>query len=647
MRMPFYWSDKDHSCYGTDYKGYCWNQTLQNILRANGFKNTAVFDLATDGQIPSDTFLLNRKLLKGSKVPEWIVYGIAPRDFIDNLVSKESKTLIFDRLFSIKDLISEKSGFTLNLEEKLDFLVNKCCYLYGERDGIQSSFANSLTGVSQQIFPTKIKAAELSTDAWIRTTEDYRKRYKTFDLVKFKKQATYFNSFCKEATGKGIKVLLVNMPLTQTNLALLPPGAYKAYHETVANAAKSNNVFFLDLQNSKQFPDSFFGDIAHLNKIGGHILNMLLANALAPCETTRPIKELSSLNLSTKGKIQDGLASWWLTKDYLGAPKAPDVLVIGGSQLGALYGADAYVYNKTIDVATAHTSYTLEHNLEALLSKHLKVFIAPLPTSNISDQFLACRSLLSTKQKPQLVSITFSPKDFIDKTVYPQTETETSTFFSRYKTSLSHENSAWVNQKKRQKSLTDIASLQNFLATNKYPVSYAYGTRFSNSFNRLSPLTLTKQFEYICPGELTINSADGYFFSDDSKNYQKRYRNPFGSQLNQQMSSLEALLAYLQQEHIKVVVFSLPLTTSNRKLLPADFWQFYDKHIGELCKKTGADWINIDKDVKGFNDKEFMDSIHLNLIGGHRLASTLALYIANKFHWMSFAQLQDNERNML
>ena len=77
------------------------------------------------------------------------------------------------------------------------------------------------------------------------------------------------------------------------------------------------------------------------------------------------------------------------------------------------------------------------------------------------------------------------------------------------------------------------------------------------------------------------------------------------------------------------------------------FWTLYKTEIGEICKKNNADWINIDSDVPGFNDKEFVDGVHLNLIGGHRLASTLALYIANKFHWRSFAELLNDEKKLL
>lgn len=106
------------------------------------------------------------------------------------------------------------------------------------------------------------------------------------------------------------------------------------------------------------------------------------------------------------------------------------------------------------------------------------------------------------------------------------------------------------------------------------------------------------------------------------------------------------MLFYLKKQNIKAVVFSLPLTTKNRRLLSKNFWTFFNQQLNEISKKNEADLIDIDNDVKGFKDEEFMDDAHLNLRGGLRLSSTIALYTANKFHWKTFAQLEQRERRM-
>jgi hypothetical protein len=205
------------------------------MLKQNGFGNSIVFNLATDGAIPSDTFLINRKLLKGSKVPKWIVCGVAPRDFIDNLSSKENRTLIFKRLFDIQDLFSASSGFSIPLAEKLEAISEKCCFLYGERSGVKSTLANFFKSLLElSSLPHSAEACNVDKDwktpPWTKTIDDYQKRYKTFNPTQFEKQKSYLKVFCEEATKKEIKILLVSMPLSHTNLELLPKGVYPAYH---------------------------------------------------------------------------------------------------------------------------------------------------------------------------------------------------------------------------------------------------------------------------------------------------------------------------------------------------------------------------------------------------------------------------------
>ena len=99
-----------------------------------------------------------------------------------------------------------------------------------------------------------------------------------------------------------------------------------------------------------------------------------------------------------------------------------------------------------------------------------------------------------------------SPKEFIDNTCSSTGCTETFAAFSEY----------------TGKGL----SLRNSLArirSNNYefrPVCDSY-------FDSYSPLRLGKPFERICPGQIVINSGDGYSFNDDAEKYRQIYKNPF------------------------------------------------------------------------------------------------------------------------
>ncbi len=336
---------------------------------------------------------------------------------------------------------------------------------------------------------------------------------------------------------------------------------------------------------------------------------------------------ITHLSRSQKKTIRT-CASWWLAKAYFVEPKPPDIVILGSSQLGPLIGSDAYVYDRAIDITDDHRSYVLEHDLQALLKKNYRVFIGALPGVMISDQFFISRALFSTKCKPKLVAITLSPRDFIDKYFSSLDNTEAYTFFSRYiNTNLLH---------------NDLDKL----ATERF--SEQISKECSTNTNSEQPaLYLGKPFQHIAPADIVIYSDDDYSFKNNTEEYKQRYKDPLSPQLEKQMGYFDSLLKYLAQQQIPVVVFNLPLTASNKKLLPATFWKYYNEHVSETCRKNGADYVSLDQVVLPFEDNQFIDGIHLNLAGGHRLSKTIALFIANKLHIKTFQQLLANDNCLL
>jgi hypothetical protein len=126
----------------------------------------------------------------------------------------------------------------------------------------------------------------------------------------------------------------------------------------------------------------------------------------------------------TKSEDINSLASWWLAKAYFAEPKPPDIVILGDSQLGPIIGADTYVDHRPIDIVGNRRSHLLENDFRMLLNKQWRVFIGALPEAMISDELVISRALFSTKYKPKLVAITFSPKNFIDNCFPSPTSTE-------------------------------------------------------------------------------------------------------------------------------------------------------------------------------------------------------------------------------
>ena len=627
MRLPFYLSDAQHSYKVPKYEEYCWNRTMQNMLNSSGEKNNVVFDLAIDGSMVSDVFLINRKLLVGAKAPKWIVYGIAPRDLLDNCLSKETRTPIFDRLFDIRDMWRGKNNFDMSFNDKLDLAIEKFCFLYSDRSTIQQSLNDACGRLSEaRIFgkvPQRWSRGEyldtllLQKNSSNKNIRAYQKRYRAFQPEKFNKQKSFLKALCEEARAKGTNVLLVNMPLTNKITNLIPAEAYNAYRQALTEEAKIPGVVLLDLHDSKKFPNSSFGDLVHLNGEGGQVLNTLIADALL-AQNGKMVNHRSNRKVPNDGSTDvDGVASWWLAKAYFAQSKPPDIVVLGSSQLWPILGVDADMYNKPVDITGDHRSRVLEYDTLALLNRNWRVFVGALPGAMISDQLVIARALFSKEYKPKLVAITFSPREFIDKRFPSIASTEAFAFFSKYNNPMSLRKSLYK------------ARTERF----KVKPNYDY------DFEIASSLGLGVPFERIGPGENIICPGEHYSYTNNIEEYRQRYSNPLSPQFFRQMDCFNSLLEYLASQHIKVVAFNQPVSAANKNLLPSSFWKYYDEHISESCKKYGVDYISAERVVLPFEDDELIDGTHLNLDGGHRWSRVLAVYMANKFHWRTYQEL--------
>jgi hypothetical protein len=64
---------------------------------------------------------------------------------------------------------------------------------------------------------------------WQDNSREYKKRFKSANQSMFKIQTEYFRRMISQLKSEGVEVLLVNMPLTPANMALMPHGSYDKY----------------------------------------------------------------------------------------------------------------------------------------------------------------------------------------------------------------------------------------------------------------------------------------------------------------------------------------------------------------------------------------------------------------------------------
>jgi hypothetical protein len=251
---------------------------LEKKLQADGGQPTRVFSFAVPGAMVSDMDLIVDKVLTGAKKPSLVVYGVAPRDFMDDLAGGETKTATFSRLGEVSDL--GKQNFAASTtDEKLELVFNRACYLFGKRTRYQAKtddyfrkLAHAATVQNQDQFAT---AANLNVCPlfqpkpilWQKSLDEYRMRYQRFNQTQFKKQEMFLQDMISTCDKNGIRILLVNMPLTETNIKLMPEGLYDKYRSMLRDISSKNNISLLDLTKQK-YKDDYFYDTVHLNDAG-------------------------------------------------------------------------------------------------------------------------------------------------------------------------------------------------------------------------------------------------------------------------------------------------------------------------------------------------------------------------------------------
>ncbi len=315
MRRPFHACDEIRLG-STDYSNYCQARTLEQRLSLDR-PQVDVFNVARDGAMVTDALLTERHLLTGDLRPKVLVYGLAPRDFVDSLLVNERATDTFRCLFSLNDALTIGDCFTTNPQEELELIAQETLPLYACRQGIQTKtakIARALYGreVSacdygtsgmfdsptrdyarcQQLFLSAhgnakeklaveasqknaveiISRASNETKDWRYSLFQYNMNYFLIDQSRFDRQENALIKLLELAKARHIEVLVVNMPLAPVNLDLMPPGFYRKYQERVSKLCSKHHASFLDLQKDKSFTHSHFGDVAHLNASGGKIL---------------------------------------------------------------------------------------------------------------------------------------------------------------------------------------------------------------------------------------------------------------------------------------------------------------------------------------------------------------------------------------
>lgn len=327
MRGPFYYCDL-RPALSLVYENYNKSIALEKAIdKIDGEQK--VYNFARDGEMVSDAMLIVNDFLKDKNKPKVLVYGIAPRDFLDHTLPSETNTEEFNMLANLADCLRYYNVFAESGWQWLQVLASKALPYFDARKMVQERLvqmfnrpqnaALKVAGTKQDPFdatnesstredilrPLKKKFVEAvrndktlkaeaiasqirmqkalmdarnDTEAWRQGLLQYSIRYWYIDKPRYNRQMHALQALLAITKQRGIKVMLVNMPLAAGNVSLLPQDFYLTYLDDLQKASTKYGAKFINLQNRKEFDRSCYKDPVHLNVFGGHKLIDLLAN---------------------------------------------------------------------------------------------------------------------------------------------------------------------------------------------------------------------------------------------------------------------------------------------------------------------------------------------------------------------------------
>ena len=261
--------------------------TLQKDLLKQTGQEISVFSLSAPGQMISDAYMLSRVLLKPGHQPKLVVFGVAPRDFIDNTMTCAASTEPYKFLTKFES--AGNLGWVAyegDLWSRMQYFVDAMPLKRFGTD-LMSSFAsaaeekspstaekknnNPLSAISgAEAIPGAWKVpANIPRTLWIDNTKEYKHRFKNYNPPLYEGQMAFFKEFLFEMRSQGIKVLVVGMPTLPMNRELLPQKFWSKFRTAVASACDENGAGWLDLTADTNFQKPDYLDTVHLNAYGG------------------------------------------------------------------------------------------------------------------------------------------------------------------------------------------------------------------------------------------------------------------------------------------------------------------------------------------------------------------------------------------
>lgn len=253
-----------------------------------------VFCFAVAGAAVSDVYLITRDVFASKNItPAAIVYGVAPRDFQDNTWPGIDSTEAFQVLADLSEAGQVCQDKELSAERKLGVLLGRISSLWRYRSDMRLLLTLRIKKLMERtmpwvVFPKYGSTLELKPQKHgqfpeeakgelrvfpgvamenvgsQRTIEQYINRYRPLNEKNVELQFAHLEKLSVLCAAKKVRLVVVNMPLSKTNLQLLPDNFYKQYKERLSAVCNHSGIEYIDMQTRAYESDEKYVDTVHL-----------------------------------------------------------------------------------------------------------------------------------------------------------------------------------------------------------------------------------------------------------------------------------------------------------------------------------------------------------------------------------------------
>ena len=290
-----------------NFRRYTRGRYLERLLSQHSHRAVSVFNLTCVACMVSDACQLLRKSIEAGKIPKMVIYGIGPRDFMDNLAPEAGKSAVFQVLANQRSL-NDLKEMKADLSEIADFMGSAISYFYRVKADYRAMLVFSVCDALDRpadLFEARVQAratnastspvvpganqSRIKSIAQVPTAKpadqfkdlsEWNERYNPANPKRFARERASFKRLQTLCRENAIQLVVVNMPLTREHKALVPAGLYSQYRTELAELGSQAGIQLIDLDCTEQFGLADFCDSAHPNGAGGKKIQDLIVAAL-------------------------------------------------------------------------------------------------------------------------------------------------------------------------------------------------------------------------------------------------------------------------------------------------------------------------------------------------------------------------------